>query len=295
MLKIILVPLDGSELGELALVYAKELAGALNLQVQIAFVAEHRDKKTSQMFVNYLAKVAERLRTQVKRIKQESEINTVVLNGEPASALIEYSKKEGVDLLIMMSHGRSGLMPWVMGGTANKVVQRSQIPVLLVRASEALSRRRPVQVFKKILLPLDGSPMGEAALPYVKTIAQALDCEIILLRVVEAVQRIYTVGGIDHFAYTEQQIERMKNEAQQYLEKTNRQFEKVKVSNVLRIGDAAREIIKVSDEEKVNLIAMSSYGKSGITQWVMGSVSNKVLQAGKTPILLVRPGKNTSE
>ena len=295
MLKKILIPLDGSELGELALVYAKELAGALNLQVQLTFVVEHRNKETSQVFENYLDKVAERLRTQVKRTNQESEINTVVLNGEPASALIEYSKKEGVDLLIIMSHGQSGIMPWVMGGTASKVVQRSQVPVLVVRASEALSRRRPIQVFKKILLPLDGSPMGEAALPYVKIIAQALDCEVILLRVVEAVQKIYTVGGIDHFVYSDQQIERMKNEAQQYLEKISRQFEKVKISNVLRIGDAAREIVKVSDEEKVNLIAMSSHGKSGITQWVMGSVSSKVLQAGKTPILLVRPGKKTSE
>lgn len=293
MLKKILVPLDGSELGELALVYAKELAGAIDLEVQMACATEHQDKATRRMCGLYLEKVAERLRTQVKRVNSESEVRTVVIDGDPATALVEYSEKEDIDLLIMMSHGRSGIMPWAMGGTANKVIQRSQTPVLLVRASTALSQRRPVQVFKKIFVPLDGSQLGEAALPHVKAIAQALNCEVILLRVVEVIQRVHTIGGPDHFMYSEAQIERMKNEAVKYLEKTSQQFGKGKVHTILRTGDPAQEIIKLSAEENVNVVAMSSHGKSGMTRWVMGSVSSKVLHAGKTPLLLVRPEKTS--
>lgn len=289
MLKKILIPLDGSELGELALVYAKELAGAINLEVQMACATERQDEATHRMCGLYLDKVAERLQTQVKRANPKSNVKTVIVDGDPATALVEYTEKEGIDLLIMMSHGRSGIMPWAMGSTANKVIQRSQTPVLLVRASAQSSKRRPVQVFKKILLPLDGSPMGEAALPYVKAIMQALDCEVILLDVVEVVQHIHTIGGPDHFTYSEQQIEQMKTETTKYLEKVREQFVKGKTRIILRTGDPAQEIIKLSTEENVNMVAMSSHGKSGITAWVMGSVSNKVLQAGKTPLLLVRP------
>jgi nucleotide-binding universal stress UspA family protein len=241
----------------------------------------------------YLNKVAERLRTQVKRVNSNSEVKTVVIDGDPANALVEYAEKEGIDLLIMMSHGRSGIMPWAMGSTASKVVQRCQTPVLLVRASQASSKRRPVQVFKKILLPLDGSPMGEAALPYVKGIAQALDCEVILLRVIEVVQYVHTIGGPDHFTYSEPQIENMKDEAVKYLETIRQQFGKGKVHAILRTGDPAQEIIKLSEAENVDMVAMSSHGKSGMTRWIMGSVSNKILQAGKVPLLLVRPQRTS--
>jgi nucleotide-binding universal stress UspA family protein len=291
MLKKLLVPLDGSELGEMALVYAKELAIALNYEVQLAFVAERRDNETLHVYRIYLEKVAERLRTQVKRTNSESDIKAVVIDGEPATALIEYAEKEGIDLIIMMSHGRSGIMRWAIGGTASKIIQRCQIPVLLVRASQALSKRRPVQVFKKILVPLDGSSIGEAALSYVKTIVKALNCELILLRVVEIVQRVHTVGGLDHFIYSEQQIERMKDEALKYLGKIRQQFDKGNVKIILRTGDPAQEIIRLSAEENINVVAMSSHGKSGIMRWVMGSVSSKILQAGETPLLLVHPKK----
>lgn len=294
MLKKILVPLDGSELGEMALVYAKELAGAINLEVQMACATERQDEATHRMCGLYLDKVAERLKTQVKRANPKSDVRTVVIDGDPATGLVEYAEKEGIDLLIMMSHGRSGIMPWAMGSTADKVVQRAQTPVLLVRATVKSTKRRPVQVIKKILLPLDGSPVGEAALPYIVTIAQALDCEVILLGVVEVVQHIHTIGGPDHFVYSEQQIEQMKGETNSYLQKVSKRFVKGKVRIVLRTGDPAQEIIKISTEENVNMVAMSSHGKSGITRWVMGSVSNKILHSGKTPILLVRPEK-TSE
>ena len=182
-------------------------------------------------------------------------------------------------------------MPWVMGSTASKVMERSPRPVLMVRASANRRKRRPVRLYNKILVLLDGSRAGEAALPYIKAIAEQMKSEVFLLRVVEVVQHIRTIGGLDHFVYSESQIERMKNEATKYLEKIQRQFSVDKVHSILRTGDPAQEIIKLSQEKKVNLVAMSSHGKSGIRRWVVGSVSSKVLQADKMPMLMVRPKK----
>jgi nucleotide-binding universal stress UspA family protein len=289
MLRKILVPLDGSEIGELALVYAKELASAIDLEVQMACATESRDKQAVWSCSLYLEKVAERLSTQIKRINPKSEVNTVTVDGEPAEALIDYTQKKGIDLVIMMSHGRSGIMPWAMGSTANKIIQKSKVPVLMIRAEQAVSRQRPVQVFKNILIPLDGSALGEAALDLTKTIAHAMKSKVILLFVVETVEYVHSIGGPDHFVYSEMQVEKMKKDATQYLGKVQEQFDGGNVQLMLRTGEPAREIIRLSDEEKVSIVAMSSHGKTGITRWMMGSTSSKILHAGKTPLLLVRP------
>lgn len=291
MLKKILVPLDGSELGELALEYAGELGTAFDSEVQLACATERQDDETKYMCSVYLEKIIERLSVKVKKQNPAALVKAVVIDGKPANALLTYAKKEKIGLIIMVSHGRSGIMPWVMGSTASKIIQRSPKPVLLVRASASRNKRRPLRLFNKILVPLDGSRAGEAALPYIKAIAQQMKSEVFLLRVIEVIQHIRTIGGLDHFTYTEDQIERMKNEGVKYLEKIQRQFSVDKVHTVLRTGDPAQEIIKLSQEKKVNLVAMSSHGKSGIRRWVVGSVSSKVLQADKMPLLLVRPKK----
>jgi nucleotide-binding universal stress UspA family protein len=289
MLRKILVPLDGSEIGELALVYAKELASAIDLEVQVVCATEHRDEQTLSTCSLYLDKVAEQLRTQIHKVNPKSEVKTIIVEGEPARELVDYTQKEDINLIIMMSHGRSGIMPWTMGSIANKIIQNSQAPVLMVRAAQAVSRQRPARVFKKILLPLDGSSFGESALDLIITIARALKSEVILLFVVETVQYVHTIGGPDHFLYSEQQVEKMKRDAMQYLEKIRKQFGVRRVRLMLRTGEPAREIIKLSNEEKISIVAMSSHGKTGITRWMMGSTSNKILHAGKTPLLLVRP------
>jgi nucleotide-binding universal stress UspA family protein len=115
--------------------------------------------------------------------------------------------------------------------------------------------------------------------------------EIILLRVLEQVQHVHTIGGIDHFMYTDHQVEQMKQDATVYLKKINQQLvtEGFTVKTMINIGDIAKEIINTTNKENVSIVAMSSHGKSSAIQWVLGSISNKILQAGNKPLLLVRP------
>jgi nucleotide-binding universal stress UspA family protein len=290
MLEKILVPLDGSELGEITLAYAGELAIALGSEVQMVCATERHDAETRHMCSLYLNKLAERLYTRVKRGNPVAEVKTVVVNGEAAEILLEHAEKEKINLIVLSSHGHSGFIPRTIGSNASKIIQKSQIPVLLVRASKGTIKRRSAGLFQKIIVPLDGSPMGEAALPYVIEIAKAFKSTVIILRVVETEQRVHTIGGTDHFLYNENLIEQMKTEASIYLSRIHKKLGKnITVQTVMRTGDAAREIIKLSDEESGNIVAMSSHGKSGLTRWVLGSTSSKILQAGKTPLLLVRP------
>ncbi|MDD5190157.1 MAG: universal stress protein [Dehalococcoidales bacterium] len=290
MIDKILVPLDGSQLGEEALKFAVSVAAAVNAQIDLLTVYESNEKEHERMHELYLQKIREEISSTLHNNSDAARVNTQINRGQPADEIVKYAEEKGVSLIIMVSHGHSGIMPWSAGSTATKVVQKSTIPVLLIRAGN-IAGVTSVNPFSHILLPLDGSPFGESAIPLVLDLAAAFHSEVELLRVVELVEHVHTVGGIDHFMFSDEQNKRMENEVGGYLHEIARRFLNagINVKSVIKTGDAAMEIIKVSESGNFDLVAMSSHGKSGITKWVLGSVSHKILQAGKKPLLLVRP------
>jgi len=300
----ILVPMDGSELGELALDYAAKLAISFNSEVHLVSACEKLSEEDKHICDLYLLKAVGKFRSQLKEAGAILEVKTVAIAGEPSGAILDYAEKQGIGLIIIVSHGRSGIMPWATGGTAYKIIHRASMPVLLIRATIPAASRE-TGLFTKILVPLDGSEMGEAVLPYVQAITSKLTCQVVLLRVVEPVQHLRNIA-LDRLQLPEQDVAAMQAEAKSYLSKIQAEAESYligarqrcgdildSVLMVLKTGDAAREILNVAEEEGVNLVAMSSHGKTGMTQWMLGSVSNKVLQAGKKPLLLVHPSNKS--
>jgi nucleotide-binding universal stress UspA family protein len=291
MIDKILVALDGSNIGELALAYVKELAQAFSSEVCLIYVSEKHNPEYHRTVQEYLEKVREELSSDFKKAGSKATVKTILLDGKPATEIVQFAENNESDLVILTSHGHSGIMPWVMGSTANTVIHTIKNPVLLVRASMFKTKRRLVKLFNKILLPLDSSEIGEAALPCVIEIAQKLKSEVILFSVIENGQQVHTIGGQNFIRFSEQQVESMKLEMTEYLAATKKKLTDsgVNVSSIVREGDAAKEIIKLSQENNIRLVAMSSHGRSGMRSWVFGSVSNKVLHAGKTSLLFVRP------
>lgn len=295
MLKRILAPLDGSELAELALPYAEELAGTLDSEVELVYVCEPAESQHRHMHQLYIEKMTEQVRSHIRayhtrEASSAAPVKPVILDGDPAAEIIDYAEKNDISFIVMVSHGRSGIMSWVMGGTAVKVLQRISKPVLLIRASTPSPRVSKGEMFKRILIPLDGSDIGEAALPYVKELTSKVESEVILFQVIAPGQHVHTIGGLDYVLFPEQEVEKMKVSAQQYLEGVSRRFAgtKATVRSEVKLGDPATEIIKFADETSTRLVAISTHGRSGIKRWVFGGVAHKVLQAGHTPLLLVR-------
>jgi len=291
MLQKILVPLDGSQLGELALPYAIGITAALRTELNLVTVSENREKENERAISIYLDKIADQLGNTLHKGNDYPKIRVTIIHGRPADALVRYAIKYGTDLIIMVSHGRSGIMPWSAGSTATRVIQKSQIPVLLIRAKDNNRTNIENNQFARILLPLDGSSFGEAAIPLVKDLALAFHSEVYLFRVVERIEHVYTIGGIDHFMFSDEQTKRTEAEVGIYLTQISEQFTALGIKNrsISKTGDPAVEILKISKNENISLVAMSSHGKNGITRWVLGSVSHKILQAGGNPLLLVRP------
>jgi len=150
-------------------------------------------------------------------------------------------------------------------------------------------------MYERILVPLDGSKIGEAALPYIEELVSKLPpepkVEVTLLQVVSSMAHWIIAGeATAKVAYTEEEMKQITGKALDYLNRSGESLRSrgavVKVE--VRTGRAADEIIKCADEIKADLVAMSTHGRSGITRWAFGSVTIRVLQSGTVPILTVR-------
>ena len=150
-------------------------------------------------------------------------------------------------------------------------------------------------MYERILVPLDGSKVGEAALPYVEELVSklspALKVEVTLFQVVSSLSHWIVAGEASaQIPYTLKEMEQIKRKAMDYLNKTGEGLRskgaivKIKVG----IGSAADEIIKAADEINTDLIAMSTHGRSGLSRWAFGSVTDRILRGGNTPVLVVR-------
>ncbi len=151
---------------------------------------------------------------------------------------------------------------------------------------------------ERILVPLDGSKVGETALPYVKDLVSKLSpevkAEVTLLQVVSSLTHYVVAGEASaRVPYTKEEIEQIKKKAVEYLNKAGKglRSKRANVEIKMKIGSAAEEIIKVADEIKADLIAMSTHGRSGISRWAFGSVTDRVLRGGNVPVLVVRAPK----
>jgi len=160
---------------------------------------------------------------------------------------------------------------------------------------------------QKILIPLDGSKLGEAALHHVGELITALSAEemvdITLLQVLKPptrlMEKLSDVAGNEELPLTEEEMEPAKEEVLDYLHKAAQGLRAKGVAVhckavVDRTGRSSAEmIIKLEDDINADLVAMSTHGRHGVSKWVFGSVTEKVLRAGNTPVLIVRAKEKT--
>jgi nucleotide-binding universal stress UspA family protein len=137
-------------------------------------------------------------------------------------------------------------------------------------------------MFKKILVPLDGSKLAEGIVPRVEWLAKIHDAEVTLIRVALA----HVFPGADPIQHQVNVV----REAEEYLAKIEENLKKVgvRVNSVVRYGHDAQEIVDHARDRAFDLIAMSTHGRSGLAQFVLGSVANKIIHTAPVPILLCR-------
>jgi nucleotide-binding universal stress UspA family protein len=281
----------------------------------------------------YLEGVQARLRL------QGHQVEAVTVLGHPASQIMDLAQRTEGSLVVMSTHGRSGFQRWVLGSVADRVLRASHRPILLVRPEAARLRAqeeakaqsqqpsytrgpektatRPAQgpakevVPMKMLVALDGSPIGEAVLPKAAALAASGEIEVTLVRVVKtsdltgtwfpAIPRAtYDLGEVSNrgtqasagiaVENRDQAVDRALHEANEYLEDMAHRFfpegARTEVLSGEEITDALLDYVR---RHGVGLIAMSTHGRTGLGKLLMGSVAGNVLQARVAPVFLVRP------
>jgi nucleotide-binding universal stress UspA family protein len=292
----ILIPLDGSKVAEQVLPYARGLARALGIPVELLSVidieplAQFVDPDHRRYLDTLLGEKAESNQTYLEgtaRSFQAVSVKCSVERGKPEDVIIEKAATEKGTLIAMATHGRSGIQRWLLGSVADKVIHGSTNHVFLIRAVEQ-GRTEGEAGLKKAIVPLDGSPLAEKVLLHVVDLAKKMSLEVIFLR---AYALPPTMGPDEYGAYSEELINYLEAEAKDYLATKIVEVEKQSVKNVspvVELGYGAEQITALARKTPDNFIAMSTHGRSGVTRWVMGSVTERVVRYSGDPVLIVR-------
>ncbi len=296
MFKHILVPLDGSTLSEKAIGIATSLARATGAQVTLlhsvsvasfAYAAPlpASDELYDQMLdsdvikaTNYLKKIETRLHDcDVKNVEVK------VLVG-PAAEAIEMVAREGCDLVVMSTHGRTGVARTMWGSIADEVVRDTNIPVLLVSTRHQIREMAGCAPnFQRILVPLDGSELSEQALPVAGALAQVEGAAVLLLSVVPQMVAV----GADHVTDNrDAKADRYLNSVAVCVLPSAVDFDTIETG-----GEAGEVIIRVAKEQECDLIVMSTHGRGGFTRLRLGSIADEVISHALVPVLLLH-GQN---
>ena len=309
MFEKILVPLDGSELAEKALPYAEELAVKLGSEVTLVTIGTQAEnvqhpenrvylsKKAADMEQNFKKSSAA---ARAKKAKVTSDIvSSSGLVARPAEEIVEYADKKDINMIIMATHGRTGITRWVMGDTANKVASSFKCPLLLIRAKADVPQK--IQL-KKILVPLDGSKASETVLTFIEILASRLKPAINLLHIVEMQFHVYAypeaagygAPGIVRVPYNKEEMKPFREAGEKYIKGISDKLKEkgIESTTEVRVGSPGDEIIEMEQEQHPDIVVMSTHGHSGFGRFDHGSITDKVLHGGKTPLLLVRPQKS---
>lgn len=290
MFKHILVPLDGSPLGERALAPAATIAEAISARLTLMrVVPQFAILAADPMLYEEMNRLGEDeslsyLRSQVEKLDLPFPVDVVCEIGQPADSIIQFAEDHDIDLIVMSSHGRSGLNRWVYGSVAERVLQQGPCATAIInaRAENQLPEKR------KILVPLDGSLLAEMALEPGKLLAEALQAELHLLRVTtSAHQMLETSSMKDVFDDIEDKEDQ---EAQDYLRSKCADISDGHVfcEVTFTIGTVAETILDYAADKGVDMIIMSSHGRTGLQRWVYGSVAEKVLRSACCATMVIR-------
>jgi nucleotide-binding universal stress UspA family protein len=154
----------------------------------------------------------------------------------------------------------------------------------------------PLQV-RRILLPTDFSGCANYALPYAAAIARAVDATVICVNVVEPIVPAVGYTGMAEAMPIAEMSEQMEDSAERELPDVMscEDLRGLKVEEVIGHGDAAAEIVRVADEQKVDLIVISSHGRTGLGRIIFGSTAEAVVRHARCPVLVVKPPPDEEE
>lgn len=281
MFETIVVPLDGSKVAEAVFTQVRKILFRKDAELVLVRVIElpvGTEPTTPELTESlqmqgtwYLEELARKLQNEGARVQ------TVLRVGDPAKVILDVATREKADLIAMTTHGRTGLSRWAFGSVAEKVIRAGRVPVLAIRSFTPEGQPAPAEelTLKKILIPVADADLSLDVVDPAIELGRLFGSAVTLLHVCEGAACTVPVPQMTK-AY-----ERFREAG-------------LEAGPLMKQGDAAVQILDACRETGADLIAMTTHGRTGLSRWMLGSVTEKVLRASPVPLLIVRPAKAKS-
>jgi len=278
----VLVPTDGSACARAAVGYAGDLADRYGARVHVLCVADSRTFDSAphrERMENEREAVAERARTELS--EGGIAVDHAVRVGVPYEAILDYAAEADVDLVVMGTHGRTGVERYLLGSVTEKVVRLSDAPVLTVKSEDDGGVTYP---YTDVLVPTDGSEGAEAAIDPAVDVARTYDARVHALSVIDTMAM-----GVD--VRSAAILDALEESARSAVESVEAHAARASVSAVeteVRHGNPYRAIRSYVDDHDVDLVVMGTHGRSGVERYLLGSVAEKTVRTSPVPVMTVR-------
>ncbi len=286
----LLVPLDGSEAAQVALVYAAAIPSE---RIRLLTVLSSEDAgsgfapadQRSALQDQWRTAIEHHLETAAEAFREQGRVVEIeVVYGGPAEWIETYSQDS--DMVIMTTHGRGAGRRLVYGSVADRIARSSQIPVMLIRGGNEPITAQPIV---RLVVPLDGSELSEQAVPFAASLATRLGTPVLFARVIDPVQfsaaAQLAASPVTKYAGS---LDAVRAAIADYLETRAEILREhdIPVETVVAEGEPAPAINDLALPGDV--IVMTSQGRGGITRWMLGSVTESLVRNGNTPVIIVR-------
>lgn len=291
----ILFPTDFSSVAEEAFAHAAHLALRSGATIHVFNVVTPAGHEASNP-MDFLpvkpveGKAASEVRPErmeVQTVTQERGTVPVVYaqtdSGSPETAIVDQATDHDVDLVVMGTHGRTGMDRLLSGSVAEAVVRQAPCPVFTVLAPAKGQTGTPID---RILAPVDLSEQSPLVVDHAAALAEAYDAPLDLLHVVEEAT-FPTVYGIDPLVTSQPDVQKRAREALETL--ATRVDDHSKPVNVhVLAGYAAGDVVDFAEQQAADLIVMATHGRTGLQRFLIGSVTEKVVRSAPCPVFTVK-------
>ena len=300
MYKVIMVPTDGSGFDREAIRVALRIAERSDAKVRLVRVLATGSYFGMAAMIDGMAIAAELVNSERDkalselyalaaecRAKSNADIIVDLHAGPIGDVLQGYARRNDVDLIVISTHGRTGISRLSLGSVTDSLIRHTTIPVLVVPPTSYLNPR-VIEAFKRIVVPLDGSTLAEQILPRVLELAKLEEAEITLLNVL--IPQSYSQKEIvdPSLPWWDKDIAH----AQSYLFRIAGRLRRngVAVTTDIVIGEnVASAIGDFAGRERADLIAIATHGRGGLARMIRGSVADAIMHSGRMSMLVFKP------
>jgi nucleotide-binding universal stress UspA family protein len=295
-IKRILVPVDFSEPSQRAVEYGL----SLSLRFKARLVLTHIVSSSTALIYTFptesLAFEKEQARYATSMLpdmvpeeyRERVDLRTIVKVGEVRSELLSIVKNEEIDLVVMGTHGRGAFERFLLGSLTERMLRKLDVPILTVShldPARELHQGGPVPM-GHILYATDLSDSASAGLKFSMELARGTGARLTVLHVLEALQTVYWGSEA---GYLGNELEAIRGDALNRLRDSipDSGTKEICLTTMMTEGDASRDIIRVADEEKADIIVLNLQGKTLVERALLGSTAERVIRTAHVPVLSI--------